>query len=1103
MSNDVEVSTTSLTLSPSSDIELTGPTTITVEDNPDIVVTMQKKDYSIVGDALYATVSGDTPAWLSALIDSVINNSLTGSLSSLSDLKTAILSALDEIEVAKNSYQELINIEEVVDGIVTSKLTTLNANYETANANIIELQTTVATKEEAAAIAVEQINSSFLTEGGLIYSTINDLKVSVNNINVSYAYTVEQLEADFAGYTGALSEVENLVTATADKVEASWSYNSLLKIGDSYYRAGYGLNTTGTATSGGGTEGDPFNSEFWINAERFRFVNATGDGNEITPFTIDTSNGAAEITFNGNVIIGNPETAIPGGFPSYKGEYGYTDGFTLPAVAYTGVEPLVSDTSGTPVAAVERALLLHFEDTYVDSSGNSVSVTAVNLSAGAGVSIGTNSTTIYSKFGSNALTFTAVQTFPSNNYPKTLGIGYLTGLLPSQINTQDFTVDFWVNPTILVNDLTYWAEPDSSNPTIGTTIPITREYDTYFSLGTYATEGFIAIRRAGTTTALELVVYTNGAFHTILTGVGNVAIDTYSHVVLQRSGITYSVCVNGEVVGWADFTGFSLTSRTFYIGGDSSSTTEKARFFLGLMDEVCVRVGAALFLGSYTVPNSDYTSIAELEKGLFENGVSLLLHCDTVSLEDSSGNDYSKPATIPADKVTIENVTGIFSPTTTAIALDESTSPIEVLVDPITTKDFVLDLWVIPEIGTETTTAASSIANYRIAQIGYVGNNNGVTLGRVGSTSSLALGFLSSSGTENVITSPTGALVDGIPLHILLKKVGDVFSLYTNGSIVGTYTAIDKTVDSSVLLLGSDGVSPFIGNMEEIRLIVGGSVNTYTSNVPDGTVIGDTYKNTYDGNIYTWNGVDWILATGTSGERGAGTYSVGNTTGIWSDAVALTALPDGIAVTGDTVTIYNTSDLTDAVTKRFTGSIWDTPALVVHGDMILNGSLSIAAFDETELGQRLAPTSIATGTESVYSGGIPTDTLCHFYKVGGLWYSGAGYSGVLRRYAVSNPLLDIEFLITPTEAQGFVEAEWPKETTNLTASCWITGVAHTGSVSGSPFLITCKSSVERYLDMAGGVFTKILVTVPLPSDIDGTITAIQITDIQWVLLGQK
>lgn len=84
--------------------------------------------------------------------------------------------------------------------------------------------------------------------------------------------------------------------------------------------------------------------------------------------------------------------------------------------------------------------------------------------------------------------------------------------------------------------------------------------------------------------------------------------------------------------------------------------------------------------------------------------------------------------------------------------------------------------------------------------------------------------------------------------------------------------------------------------------------------------------------------------TGLTGSRGAGRYTVGTSTGAWSDATANSAVPSNSPVIDDIVTIYKTSDPTIETTKKYNGSTWVGYTLLVNGNALIKGSVDGDSF---------------------------------------------------------------------------------------------------------------------------------------------------------------
>lgn len=141
---------------------------------------------------------------------------------------------------------------------------------------------------------------------GTSWETTRDKKL------VSLASDVTTLSTNLQNGTGTWatgdSNVTNALTTTINgkvaTVESKWAYNSNLSIDGVSYSSGFGLATSVNSPGNGIAVGD---SEFWINANKFRFTNTAKTGSA-SPFTIDASGSQPQVTFNGKVTFGSGQT---------------------------------------------------------------------------------------------------------------------------------------------------------------------------------------------------------------------------------------------------------------------------------------------------------------------------------------------------------------------------------------------------------------------------------------------------------------------------------------------------------------------------------------------------------------------------------------------------------------------------------------------------------------------------------------------------------------------------------------------------------------------------------------------------------------------------
>lgn len=328
----------------SNEIQVDVPTSIEViEGEKDYEVSVVKKEYTIIGDSIFIpSMYEDAPPWLKEFIDTTINVAVTYRDQSLIDRLESLLSLLDY--VPKNQYTEQINQIVSEDGIINSRIATLNSSFSDAinstNATIAEINLTYASKNEAAAIAANILSAS-LSGSGQIGSTLIQLQEAYADLESTTAQSVNALESVMEGEIngnaqametirtyvgideagagtgtglsaylessdgtigGADSQLANTIRVTSEGVESKFAYNSVVNINGIYKKSGFGLTTN--YTSGNGTQANPYISEFWIDASRFKFTNSNQTG-QVAPFTIDATGATPQIAFNGIVNFSN------------------------------------------------------------------------------------------------------------------------------------------------------------------------------------------------------------------------------------------------------------------------------------------------------------------------------------------------------------------------------------------------------------------------------------------------------------------------------------------------------------------------------------------------------------------------------------------------------------------------------------------------------------------------------------------------------------------------------------------------------------------------------------------------------------------------------
>lgn len=210
---EVTFDTTTVTDVPTTDLVSTNAHCVDAVDTTSIVEGY-KKEYSIVGDGIYASVSADeAPEWLLSLIDNTVANSVANGLTDYDLLVQDVRNAIDALDIAKNTYVESIDITAIVDGIVASHITTLNATYGDTFATKVELSTAVATATEAYASDIVDLRAEFTDDINSRVTEITDAyaaadQVNANNIDVLTSVLTDQI----TGLSGTANAVSGLQT---------------------------------------------------------------------------------------------------------------------------------------------------------------------------------------------------------------------------------------------------------------------------------------------------------------------------------------------------------------------------------------------------------------------------------------------------------------------------------------------------------------------------------------------------------------------------------------------------------------------------------------------------------------------------------------------------------------------------------------------------------------------------------------------------------------------------------------------------------------------------------------------------------------------------
>ena len=332
-----------------------------------------------------------------------------------------------------------------------------------------------------------------------------------------------------------------------------------------------------------------------------------------------------------------------------------------------------------------------------------------------------------------------------------------------KMGTGDFTIECWVYPTLIAASLSRWI---------------------------------LALGRNNVAGQLSLVTNTSGQLRvdvgaaTVLTSPGAAPLNTWTHVVLMRSGGSMSLCLNGVQVAVATDTTDLTFSGTAQVGYDS--TVGAGCEFVGYLADLRVTKGSAAYTAPFALPGSP----------LAQGGSSLLLQGLNASIYDNLGRQDL--ASINAKVSAAITKSGAGSVYLDGTAYLRATS--NALHNSLGSGDFTISAWVYPTsaavpftiVDTRATTSSGLGLNFYI---------NGTTLSVYSTT------FLVTGGTVST----------NVWSHVALTRVKGVLYLWLNGSIVGSAANTTNFTDSSLSIgATSNPVQNFaIGYLEDLSITQG------------------------------------------------------------------------------------------------------------------------------------------------------------------------------------------------------------------------------------------------------------------------------------------
>ena len=216
-------------------VENTNPVTVDIEPKysvatqsgaivenkaPEYSVSVQRKEYKVVGDNIYIPrLYDDAPQWMKDLVNTVVDVKTAVAVGNLDDALEALRTLSDELEVAKNTYTNSIISSNDIDQRINTAIETLNSALSDADATIMNIAQTATTPAEASAIALNTLSASLSASGeiGSFISNMNSAFADLDSTTTQSINLMESaIEAEFSANATALNTIRTYVGIDGD-----------------------------------------------------------------------------------------------------------------------------------------------------------------------------------------------------------------------------------------------------------------------------------------------------------------------------------------------------------------------------------------------------------------------------------------------------------------------------------------------------------------------------------------------------------------------------------------------------------------------------------------------------------------------------------------------------------------------------------------------------------------------------------------------------------------------------------------------------------------------------------------------------------------------
>ena len=388
--------------------------------------------------------------------------------------------------------------------------------------------------------------------------------------------------------------------------------------------------------------------------------------------------------------------------------------------------------------------------------------------------------------------------------------------------TSDFTIEAWVYPTARVTNSAYIIGQAS------------------YGVGS---DYIFCITNTG---ILQFYMTTGGA--NIVTSVGTIPLNTWTHVAVSRSGTAFKLFINGVIDGTLT-SSVNITNSFLPATIGNSTNNTGSVYFPGYISNLRVVKGAAVYTAAFTPSITPIVATTQ----------TALLTCNNNGFNDLSGANYSltragstlvsKFAPFTFYQTNPASYSGYFDGTGDYLTAPASNSTIWP-----GSGSFTIEYWLyLP---------ANPSAGY-YTHFSYGTSGSVLRVFNTASTSKVEV----FSGTS-VILNPAWPTA-GQWNHFALVRNGTALTLYINGAVAQSVTNSTDFSTGTLTIGGESASNPLLGSISNFRIVKGTAVYTSAFTPPTSplTAISGTSLLTCQSTTFIDNSTNAFTITATGNAR--------------------------------------------------------------------------------------------------------------------------------------------------------------------------------------------------------------------------------------------